>query len=148
NWEVGTIINLLTGPAVTGTGSVSGAANLAGICKPWGVGNGAATSGRPLIVERPPRHIYKRGGGPNFINPAAFTWEGFALGGYDNGGIGQCAGPGFQDVDFSLDKNWKLPFHAGKYFGEQARIQFRFEAFNLFNHPMFQGVNTAFDLVD
>ncbi len=142
NWEAGSIINLLTGPAQTITGSVDGVGN------PWGVGNGAATAGRPLRVKSQSCHIDRHGGNTAFINPAAFTWTGFNLGGYDNGGIGQCPGPGFRDVDLSLDKNWKLPFHAGKYFGEQAKIQFRFEAFNLFNHPMFRNVNTTLHLMN
>jgi hypothetical protein len=142
NWEAGSIINLFTGPSQTITGTVDPIGN------PWGVGNGATTSGRPLRVKSVDCHIDRHNGNTATINPAAFTWENFNLGGYDNGGIGQCPGAAIKTVDFSLDKNWKLPFHAGKYFGEQARIQFRFEGFNLFNHPMFQNVNTTFHLVN
>ena len=36
---------------------------------------------------------------------------------------------GFRNVDFSVGKNW--------HFGEQFRIQFRAEFFNIFNHPNF-----------
>jgi hypothetical protein len=35
-------------------------------------------------------------------------------------------------VDFSLVKDTQLPF-----LGEQGRLQFRTEIFNLFNHPSF-----------
>lgn len=37
-------------------------------------------------------------------------------------------GPGFANVDTSLMKGWRLPF-----FGEAGIIEYRFEAFNLFN---------------
>jgi len=37
-------------------------------------------------------------------------------------------GPDFASVDFSLFKNFDVPF-----FGEAGKVQFRFEAFNLFN---------------
>ena len=36
---------------------------------------------------------------------------------------------GFRNLDFSVAKNW--------HFGERARVQFRAEFFNLFNHPNF-----------
>lgn len=35
-------------------------------------------------------------------------------------------------MDFSIYKNWKLPF-----LDDQGRIQFRSEFFNLLNHPNF-----------
>ena len=37
-------------------------------------------------------------------------------------------GPGYANIDVSLAKGWRLPF-----FGEQGLIEYRFEAFNLFN---------------
>ena len=37
-------------------------------------------------------------------------------------------GPGFANADVSLAKGWRLPF-----FGEQGKIEYRFEAFNLLN---------------
>lgn len=44
-------------------------------------------------------------------------------------------GPGFNQWDISLSKNF--------YFREQARVQFRAEAFNFVNHASFTGVNTT-----
>ncbi len=37
-------------------------------------------------------------------------------------------GPGFANVDISLGKGWRVP-----YIGERGRVEYRFEAFNLFN---------------
>jgi hypothetical protein len=45
-------------------------------------------------------------------------------------------------VDFALDKNWRLPM-----LGEQAKLQFRLEFFNLFNHPMFRYGGSSLDSV-
>lgn len=55
-----------------------------------------------------------------FANPAPNTF----------GTLGRNAlwGPGFANVDTSLMKGWRLPF-----FGEAGIIEYRFEAFNLFN---------------
>ena len=44
-------------------------------------------------------------------------------------------GPGFHNWDISLLKNFQLH--------ERARMQFRFESFNIFNHPNFTGINTT-----
>ncbi len=40
-------------------------------------------------------------------------------------------GPGFANADFSLIKNFMLPFHEG------MQLEFRAEFFNIFNHPQF-----------
>jgi hypothetical protein len=50
---------------------------------------------------------------------------------YGNAGYGILTSPGAQSLDYSVYKNWKLPL------GEQGRLQFRAEFFNLFNHPNF-----------
>ncbi|MCI0628850.1 MAG: Plug and carboxypeptidase regulatory-like domain-containing protein [Acidobacteria bacterium] len=46
-------------------------------------------------------------------------------------------GPGMNNWDLSLFKNNKL--------SERVGLQFRFEAFNIFNHPSFAGISTNFD---
>jgi len=47
---------------------------------------------------------------------------------YGTLGRGALIGPGFANADVSLSKGWRLPF-----FGEDGRIEYRFEAFNLAN---------------
>jgi hypothetical protein len=44
--------------------------------------------------------------------------------------------PGLYDIDTALMKSWA--------FTERAKLTFRFEVFNLFNHPEIWGMNTGF----
>jgi hypothetical protein len=144
-WETSTVVSLATGNALTITGALGGTPGTcltpySGTCPqtspadPWGVvGNGAFTnfSVRPLLTGQ---SCYT-GDNSQFINPAAFTMNGYVIGQAPQSGIGQCHGPGIADVDFSLDKNWSLK---EMHLGESAYLQFRLEFFNLFNHPMFR----------
>jgi hypothetical protein len=56
-----------------------------------------------------------------FSSPAQYT--------YGNAGRNSLIGPGRTNVDMSIFKSF--PVH------EQMYFQFRFEAFNVFNHPQF-----------
>jgi hypothetical protein len=49
------------------------------------------------------------------------------------------SGPGFINTDFSLIKHFPLSFREG------ARLDFRAEVFNLFNHPQFGSPNSDFN---
>jgi hypothetical protein len=66
----------------------------------------------------------------NYINIQCFAYP--ALGTLGNLGRNTLRGPGMQEDDFSLFKNWFL-------FGERVKLQFRAEAFNLLNKANFQG---------
>lgn len=156
-WETSTVVTSATGNALTITGGLAGSPNgitcvsLAGgaACPngavtipgdPWGaVGNGAFTnlSVRPLMVGG---QSCFSGNKLQYINPNAFTMNGYVLGQRPFGDTGQCHGPNTRDVDFSLDKNWSIPK-----LGEQAKLQFRLEFFNLFNHPMFRYGSSSLD---
>jgi hypothetical protein len=65
---------------------------------------------------------------------------------YGNAAMDAMVSPGMRSVDWSIYKNWRLPF-----LGEQGRFQFRAEFFNLFNTPNFgqpQGISyTTLDSV-
>ncbi len=78
-------------------------------------------------------------GGNQVLSPTAFTLIGYHLGTYDPGTAprGYCHGPKLVNTDFSFDKNWRVR--------EKATIQFRFNAFDLFNHANFRGdqINTT-----
>ena len=45
---------------------------------------------------------------------------------------GLLRGPGLENVDFSINKDTRLPF-----LGEQGKLEFRAEIFNILNHPNF-----------
>jgi hypothetical protein len=157
-WETSTVVTSATGNALTVTGGLAGSphgvtcVSLAGgvPCPnpgitipgdPWGaVGNGALTnlSVRPLMTGQ----SCFTGNNLQYINPNAFTMNGYVLGQRPFGNTGQCHGPNTRDVDFALDKNWRLPK-----LGEQAKLQFRLEFFNLFNHPMFRYGGSSLDSV-
>jgi hypothetical protein len=74
-------------------------------------------------------------GNPELSNPTTSQWfntAAFAFpapGTFGNAGRNILEGPGFQSVNASLVKNTR--------FSERVNLQFRAEAFNLFNHPNF-----------
>jgi carboxypeptidase family protein len=56
-------------------------------------------------------------------------------------GRNSLTGPGRNNWDMALLKNFQLPWFKG----ENSTLQFRFETFNTFNHPQWQYVNAACD---
>ncbi|MBY0507109.1 MAG: TonB-dependent receptor [Bryobacteraceae bacterium] len=70
-----------------------------------------------------------------YIDPAAFVFPPpFTIG---NGGRNTLIGPGTVSTDLSLQRNFRLPL------GEGSRLEFRGEAFNIFNTPQFGTPNAA-----
>ncbi len=70
--------------------------------------------------------------GDQVINPNAVTLIGYHLGTLEPNTAprGYCHGPRLVNTDFSVDKNWKA--------SERVTVQFRLDAFDLFNHPNFR----------
>jgi hypothetical protein len=155
-WETSSILSFFSGAALRVTGNVAACDfdivlpnRTTNDCNPntgmhpsfsgnpWGIGNAASASQSPNRDYSQPCHP-SSGNRTQWLNPKAFTWNGFKLGGYPNASPGACSGPGVQDVDVSISKNWGMPFHGSKFFGEKSRIQFRMEFFNVMNHPMFR----------
>lgn len=93
---------------------------------------------RPILA---PGQSCNSGGinGSQVINPNAFTLIGYHLGTLDSrmAPRGACHGPRLVNTDFSVDKNWKVK--------ERVTVQFRLDAFDLFNHANFRGdqINTT-----
>src|SRR6185436_6760039 len=71
--------------------------------------------------------------GINYLNPAAFRLPG--EGKFGTLGRGVIRMPSRKNVDFSVNKNWRI--------GERYGIQFRTEVFNLYNRVNFTGIETA-----
>ncbi len=71
-----------------------------------------------------------------WINPAAFTLDGFEIGTNGNTGRNICNGPGLFLTDASLYKNIRL--------GRRLKLQLRFEVYNLFDRVNFTGYMNTF----
>lgn len=80
---------------------------------------------RPFLATGAPLTVPNRSPS-QWINPAAFVRQAT---GFGSAGRNILTAPGFQDVDFSVAKNTAIK--------ERFSLQFRAEAFNLFNHPNF-----------
>ena len=74
------------------------------------------------------------GGGTveQWFNTSAFSQP--ALGQFGNSTRNMLRAPTINNLDLALFKNFSLP--------KDARLQFRLESFNVFNHPNFTGVQT------
>jgi len=100
-------------------------------------------SGTGFVFNQRPNRVAgepcRASGGPKeqWLNPRAFTLNGFALGTFGSAGRGICEGPGTFQVDLALYKNVQL--------GRRLRAQLRFEVFNAFNHDQFLGLDTTMD---
>ena len=65
-----------------------------------------------------------------WFDPTMFALQ--PAGTLGNAGRNILRGPKLTNVDFSINKDTNAPF-----FGEQGKVQFRAEIFNIFNHPNF-----------
>jgi hypothetical protein len=119
-WSVAPIVNLQSGNPFSPIMSTNNSGSLKTFDRPDYV------TGQPLYqARRDPAQ---------WINKAAFVPN--QRGSFGSAGRNILAGPGFEDVDFSLAKSTTLHEHYS--------LQFRAEVFNLFNHPnLGQPINTV-----
>ena len=122
SWEAGSLFNVSSGSSYTPV--ISGISN---VKDPSGIGNGAGKQRPNLVPGQPCRN-------PSFdnfqwVNPNRYTMNGFQLGTVGTAPIGDCLGPPTRRVDFSVSKSFHIT--------ERIRMQFRMDAFNLFNHPQY-----------
>jgi hypothetical protein len=114
DWQLNTIFTHLGGTPI----EVSSGVNTAGLR--------SGASQRPNLVPGVP--IYLHTGDPrHYLNPAAFALP--EPGQFGTLGRGSIRGPATNNVDFSINKNWR--------FKERYGVQFRAEMFNAFNHANF-----------
>jgi Carboxypeptidase regulatory-like domain/TonB-dependent Receptor Plug Domain len=114
DWQLNGIVSLLDGNPI----DVISGANTAGLA--------LAGTQRPNLVPGVP--IYLDNGNPlQYLNPAAFALPG--VGQFGSLGRGAIRGPGVANVDFSVNKNWRVR--------ERYGLQFRAEMFNAFNRANF-----------
>ena len=72
----------------------------------------------------------------NYINPAAFSSAAAATFGNTPRTLGSLRGPGQKNWDSSIFKNFLIT--------ERVKAQFRAEALNAFNSPLFHSPNTQY----
>ncbi|MFL6212780.1 MAG: carboxypeptidase regulatory-like domain-containing protein [Blastocatellia bacterium] len=109
-WQLNGIVSLLSGVPIDLTTNT----NTAGL---------ASGTSRPNIVPGQP--LYLHGSDPRFyLNPAAFAIP--SPGQFGDVGRGVVRAPGLENIDFSINKNWRVR--------ERYGVQFRAEMFNALNH--------------
>ena len=132
-WQSQGILAFYSGEAFTPALSYDPTNTSSGAPRPDLVGNphdfsGGSCSGRQSIFC--------------WYNPAAFAVPGLAPGqtfatNFGNAGVGTLRGPAQYNVDSSIFKDFNLR--------ESLDLQFRAEAFNIFNHPQFAVPNADVD---
>jgi hypothetical protein len=132
DWQLSAIVNVSSGTPYTpviNSFNIPGSnvSDLSGI----GLGDGAY---RPDIVAG---QSCRNANFKNFqwVNPNRYTLNGFKLGTIGTSPVGDCFGPGVSRADFSVAKNFRIT--------ERIKMQFRMDAFNLFNHPQYNNPNNG-----
>jgi hypothetical protein len=128
-WELGGIFTAQTGPPFTVTLQTDQART--------GDSRVRSSSGgqRPDFNPAPGCTVnaINPGNPSNYIRTECFSFP--ALGTLGNLGRNTLRGPGLEEFDAALFKNWPWS-------NDRRRVQFRIEAFNLFNRPNFQAPKT------
>jgi hypothetical protein len=131
DWEFTSIVQAGTGYPVTVTASAPG---ITGGLNGTGGGNK-----RPNRVADQPCTVSSSSNKTQWLNPAAFTLNGYILGSNGTAGRHICDGPGIFQADASIYKNIKL--------GPRVKLQLRAEMYNVFNTVNFRGdqMNLSYD---
>jgi Carboxypeptidase regulatory-like domain len=116
-WNLGTIVTLASGFPFNVTTGKDNSLTGNNADRPDLVGDPNLSTSRP---QSEVLHEY--------FNTAAFIAN--PIGSYGNFGRNVLIGPGTEDVDFTVDKDFPISERLGK-------LQLRFEFFNFFNHPNF-----------
>jgi hypothetical protein len=129
DWEVATIVQAATGyPLTVG-------AWVPGLNSPGGTSYSQLHTPNRVVGEpctvRTTNEL-------QWLNPAAFTLDGYEIGTNGTAGRNLCDGPGLFQADASLYKNIRL--------GPKVKLQLRFEVFNVFDTVNFLGysINTGY----
>jgi hypothetical protein len=128
-WEFSTITTAENGNSITVFATVPTDANGGRIGSMSGTG--FTNNERPNIVPGSSCNSGQKF--DQILNPNAFTWVGYVIGGVGDEQRGYCRAPNNVDFDLALYKNFQ-PL-------EHLRVQFRLDAFNAFNHANFRGDN-------
>ena len=138
-WQIGGISTFVSGPPLNFTCGINGLSTGIG-------GNVGCNALGPLVVNKGMLNDPNLGPTPGWFSPAIVGQPTLAQlvannqpGMFGDMGKNTLVGPGRNNWDLALMKNFKLPWFSG----ENSTLQFRLETFNTFNHPQWQGVNTG-----
>lgn len=106
-----------------------------------GLADGGTICQRPDLVANPNFDRSKQTIA-EYFNTNAFVLQ--APGTFGNAARNVVRGPGINNWDFSVFKNFNLPYFLGHSSDEPPRLQFRGEFFNVLNHTQFNALNTTF----
>jgi len=133
NWEIGGIVTLHSGNALTfnnfgGWGGDGGNADNTNGVDPQTLAGLPNCNGPVKILNQ---KVNATGGAPayiQYIDPSPSNVTAAASNTFGTCTVGNARGPRYANVDLSL--------HKGFSFTESKRLEFRFEALNAFNHPV------------
>ena len=132
NWEIGGIVTLHSGNALTlnnfgGWGVGGNSSNTNGI-GPYTLADLPDCNGRVNILNQT---VYASAGTPGYIqyiDPSPTNVSPAAPNTFGTCGVGNVRGPAYANFDLSLHKGFLIT--------EGKNLEFRFEALNAFNHPV------------
>ncbi|MGO9403271.1 MAG: carboxypeptidase regulatory-like domain-containing protein [Terriglobales bacterium] len=135
SWEIGGIVTLHSGNALTlnnfGGWGVGGNSDNTGGVGPQTLSDLPDCSGTVKILNQ---RVYASGGPGGqpgyiqYIDPSPSNVSPAAANTFGTCGVGDVRGPAYANVDLSL--------HKGFLFTESKKLEFRFEALNALNHPV------------
>ena len=136
HWQLSGLTQFETGIPFTVVNG--GSPNGVSVLDNAGVDNGVGAGSYPDLVGSPKTHHVKNTGGsssgPLLLNPAAFAApRGLTFG---TAGRNVLNNPSRWNFDTAMQKDFHLPV-----LGESTSLQFRAEAFNVFNHTQFRIYN-------
>ncbi len=106
-----------------------------------GLADGGTVCQRPDLVANPNFDSSKQTVA-EYFNTNAFVLQ--APGTFGNSARNVVRGPGINNLDFSVFKNFDLPHFLGHSGDVPPRLEFRGEFFNVLNHTQFNALNTTF----
>jgi hypothetical protein len=138
NWEIGAIVTLHTGNALTlnnfgGWGGAGGNADHTNGIDPQTLAGLPNCNGAPHVLKQRV-NANLTNGTPGYIqwidpsNVSAAETPAGAIGEFGTCSVGDVRGPGYADFDLSLHKDFLIT--------ETKRLELRFEGLNAFNHPV------------
>jgi Carboxypeptidase regulatory-like domain len=127
-WELSGVSNFQTGAPIALPYSLTYSADLTG-----GTGNGLDSR---VVMVGDPRAAAPDGQWFN-VNAVKGPLPGFSVNGIGNASKAPIYGPGLNNWDISLFKNFRLGSN------EARRLQFRFETYNAFNHTQYTTIDTG-----